>query len=79
VEQPEKVEVSGIDVGGDSATALVAFEGRIGMLRADSAQEAENIACWIGRMERMSDTALEDLLFGDGDVSSECTAESNAI
>jgi len=119
VDQPDKVDVSSIDVEGDSATALIAFEGsvldgqkvrngfvkrngvwkfdewqglvdldathlimevgRIGMLRANSPHEAENVACWIGRMERMSDTALEDLLFGDGDPPSECTAESNAI
>jgi hypothetical protein len=119
VQQPKKVDVSGIDIKGNSATAVTAIEGsvldgqkvrnafveregrwkfdewlgfvdldaehlilqmgRIGMLRADSPREADNVACWIGRMERMSDTALEDLLFGNGSVSSECIAESNAI
>lgn len=119
VEQPRKVDVSRIDVAGDSATAVIAFKGSVldgqkmqyafverecrwkfdemkgfvdldsahlilqlgrdGMLRAESPREAENVACWIGRMERMSDAALEELLFGDSAESGECTAESNAI
>jgi len=61
------------------ATHLVMQMGREGMLHAETPQDAENVACWIGRMERMSDKALEDLLFGDGAESSNCTAESSAI
>jgi hypothetical protein len=119
LEQPTKVDVSRIDVDGDSAGALLAFKGsffdgqkvqyvfverqgrwkfdemvgfvdfdsarlvlqmgRYGMLKAHTPQEAENVACWIGRMERMSDKALEELLFGNRDVSPNCTAESRAI
>jgi hypothetical protein len=119
VEQPTKVDVSRIDVHGDSGGALVAFKGsifdgqkmqyafvkrrgrwkfnemvgfvdldsarlvvrlgRYGMLKAHSPQEARNVACWIGRMERMSDKALEELLFGNSDVSPNCTAEASAI
>lgn len=118
-ELPRKVDIPRIDVNGDSATALVAFQGslvdgqtvryafveredawkfnemlgfvdldskrlilqlgRDGMLRAQSPQEAEEVACWIGRMERMSDSDLEELLLGDGAVSSRCTADSSAV
>jgi hypothetical protein len=119
VEQPTKVDVSGIDVHGDSGGALVAYKGsifdgqkvkyafvrrqgewkfnemvgfvdldsarlvlqlgRYGMLKAHSPQEARNVACWIGRMERMSNKALEELVFGNSDVSPNCTAEESAI
>jgi hypothetical protein len=59
---------------------LVLRAGRHGMLRAESREEAENVACWIGRMEQMSDEALEELLLGDDRTeSADCTAESNAI
>jgi len=118
-EEPRSVDVSQIDIEGDSATAVIGFEGslfdgqklkygfverggewkfdemvgfavldaphlilelgREGLLRAESPQDVENISCWIGRMERMSDKELEELLFGDRDVSAHCTAESNAI
>ena len=63
----------------DSAR-LILEAGRDGMRRAESRQEAENVACWLGRMERMSDQVLEDLLFGDGTTaSSDCIAESGAV
>lgn len=62
----------------DSAHLIMRM-GREGLLRAKSPQEAENIACWIGRMERMSDSALEELVFGDAAESSQCAAESRAI
>lgn len=61
------------------APHLILEIGRQGLLRAESRREAENVACWIGRMERMSDEELEDLLLGDGPQSSECTAESDAV
>jgi hypothetical protein len=61
------------------AKRLILRAGRDGMLRAESRQEAENVACWIGRMERMSDQALEELLLGDGPASSDCVAESGAV
>lgn len=120
VEWPKKIDVSHIDVEGDSATALIAITGSVfdgqnlryafveredrwkfyeissfvdldaerlvlragrdGMLRAESAQEAENVACWIGRMEQMSDQALEELLLGDeGGESSDCAVDPSAI
>jgi hypothetical protein len=50
------------------------------ILRAESREEAENVACWIGRMERMSDQALEELLLGDDRTeSADCIAESGAV
>lgn len=59
---------------------LVLELGRDGMRKAESRQEAENVACWLGRMEQMSDKVLEDLLFGDGTTaSSDCIAASNAV
>lgn len=58
---------------------LVMRAGLDGMRRAESRQEAENVACWIGRMERMSDPELEELLLGDGAESSDCVGESRAI
>lgn len=61
------------------APHLILELGRKGLLGAESPREAENIACWIGRLERMSDKALEELLLGERDLSGECTAESNAI
>lgn len=61
------------------AERLILRAGRDGMSRAKSRAEAENVACWIGRMERMSDRALEALLLESGAESSECTAESSAI
>jgi hypothetical protein len=62
------------------AAHLVLRAGRDGMLRAETRQEAENVACWIGRMERMSDRALEELLLGDDSTaSSDCIAESRAV
>jgi len=118
-EHPRSTDVSQIDIAGDSAAAVIGFEGslvdgqkvqyefvkregkwkfdeivgfvdldashlileigREGLLRAESPREAENVSCWIGRMERMSDKALEELLLGERDVSSDCTGESNAI
>lgn len=64
----------------DLDSAHLVFElGRLGMLRAKSPQEVANISCWIDRMGRMSDEALEDLLFGDGDYSSECAAKSPSV
>jgi hypothetical protein len=120
VEQPTKVDVSRIDVEGDSATALIAITGSVfdgqklryafveredrwkfneilgfvdldaerlilragrdGMLRAESREEAENVACWIGRMERMSDQALEELLLGDDRAeSADCIVKSSVV
>ncbi len=119
LEPPTKIDVSRIEVEGDSATALIAYKGsfydgqkvryafverdgrwkfndllgfvdldaarlvlqagRYGMLGAETPGEAKNIACWIGRMERMSDEELEDLLLGDGAESSNCTAESSSL
>ena len=62
------------------AERFILRAGRDGMLRAGSREEAENIACWIGRMERMSDQALEELLLGDGrPESADCIAESGAV
>jgi len=61
------------------AARLILRMGREGLLQADTPQEAEDISCWIGQMERMSDEELEELLFEDRDVSSDCTAKSNAI
>jgi hypothetical protein len=61
------------------AAHLILELGREGLLRAESPREAENVSCWIGRMEHMSDEALEEVLFGDRDVSAACAAESNAI
>ncbi|HET8954664.1 MAG TPA: hypothetical protein VFN18_03285 [Solirubrobacterales bacterium] len=61
------------------APHLILELGRKGLLGAESPAEAENVACWIGRMEHMSDQTLEELLFGEIDVSDRCTAESNAI
>jgi hypothetical protein len=118
-EKPRSIDVSQIDIDGDSAATVIGFEGslfdgqkvryglvkregkwkfdelvgfvdldaphlvlelgRAGLLRAESSREMENVACWIGRMERMSDEALEELLFGESDVSSECVGESSAI
>jgi len=118
-EKPRSVDVSHIDIAGDSAAAVLRFEGslvdgqkmryefvkregkwkfdeivafvdldaphlilelgRKGLLGAKSPREAENVACWIGRMERMSDRTLEELLLGERDVSGDCTGESNAI
>ncbi|HEX6781313.1 MAG TPA: hypothetical protein VF125_04700 [Solirubrobacterales bacterium] len=117
--EPRSIDVSEIDIAGDSAAAVIGFEGslmdgqkvryglvnregkwkfdemvgfvdldaahlvlelgREGLLRAETPREAENVSCWIGRMERMSDEALEELLLGDRDVSARCTAKSNAI
>lgn len=57
---------------------LILEAGRAGMLRADSPWEVENIACWLHRMEQMSDRELVDLLFGEGSVSSDCIAKSPA-
>ncbi|MGN6202463.1 MAG: hypothetical protein ACTHNY_08670 [Solirubrobacterales bacterium] len=119
LEQPKEVEVSHIDVDGDSGGALVAFKGsffdgqkvryafikrqgrwkfneivgfvdfdsahlilqlgRYGMLKAQSPQEVRNVSCWIDRMERMSDAELQELFFGDSDVSPDCTAAESAI
>jgi hypothetical protein len=120
VEQPTKIDISSIDVDGDSASALIAVTGSVfdgqtlryafveredrwkfnqilgfvdldaerlvlragrdGMSRAESREEAENVACWIGRMEQMSDRALEELLLGDDSTaSSDCIAESSAV
>lgn len=118
-ERPRSVDVSQVDIAGDSATAVILFEGslvdgqkvrydlvkredkwkfdemvgfvdldaphlilelgRKGLLGAKSPREAENVSCWVGRMERMSDEALEELLLGERDVSGDCTGESNAI
>ena len=118
-EGPRSVDASQIDIAGDTAAAVIGFEGslfdgqnvryalvkregkwkfdemvgfvdldaphlvleigRAGLLRAESPREAENVACWIGRMEAMSDKALEELLLGERDVSSDCSGESNAI
>ena len=118
-EKPRSVDVSQIEIAGDSAAAVLRFEGSLvdgqkmqyelvkregkwkfdeivgfadldaehlimkigleGMLHAESKRDAENVACWIGRMERMSDQTLEELVFGEIDVSGHCTAESNAI
>jgi hypothetical protein len=61
------------------ATHLIMQMGREGMLQAETRWDAENVACWIGRMERMSDKALEELLFGDGVESSNCIGETSAI
>lgn len=61
------------------APHLILELGRKGLLRAESRREAENVACWIDRMEGMSDKALEELLLGERDVSGDCTGESNAI
>lgn len=61
------------------AERLILRAGREGMLRAESRAEAENVACWIGRMERMSDEALEALLLEGNAESTECTADSSAI
>lgn len=62
------------------AERLILRAGRDGMSRAKSREEAENVTCWIGRMERMSDQALEELLLGDDHAeSANCTAESGAV
>ena len=58
---------------------LILQLGREGLLRAESRQEEENIVCWIGQMERMSDQMLEELLFRERSVSSNCTTDSSAI
>jgi hypothetical protein len=59
---------------------LILEVGRDGLLRAESPWEAKNVACWIGRMERMSDQELEDLLFGDeSSISPNCIAPSSAV
>jgi hypothetical protein len=59
---------------------LILQVGRYGLLQAKSRWEAENVACWIGRMEQMSDRALEELLFGDdGAEPADCAVEPNAI
>ncbi len=116
-DQPTRVEVSTIDVDGNSATAIVAVEGSVvdgqkmrivfaeregrwkydewlgfvdfdaerfilqvgrdGMLRADSAQEAEAIACVIGGMEEMNDESLERELFEDPEPLSELWGNCN--
>jgi hypothetical protein len=117
--EPRSIDVSRIDIAGDSADVVIGFEGsffdgqqvkyglvkregkwkvdeivgfvdldaahlilemgREGLLRAKSPREAENVSCWIDQMEHMSDKDLEELLLGDGDVSADCTGESNAI
>lgn len=61
------------------ATHLIMQMGREGMLQAETRWDAENVACWIARMEGMSDKALEELLFGDGAESSNCIGETSAI
>jgi hypothetical protein len=58
---------------------LILEAGRDGMLRAKTPWEVDNVVCWIGRMERMSDKQLEELLLGEGAKSSNCIAESNSV
>ncbi len=63
------------------AERLILQVGREGMLQADSAREAEAIACVIGQMEEMKAESLEKEVFESSEPLSElwdnCTAGSS--